>query len=223
MTMSNILDAVTMGPKGAEYSVIWLHGLGADGHDFESIVPELDFKHKSKTRFVFPHAPKRPVTINNGYVMPAWYDIIELAEDAKEDEQGIRGAEKQLQALISQEHQRGVTSHHIVLAGFSQGGAIVLHTGLRYTHRLAGIMALSTYLPLASSLETEASRENKDVPIFMAHGEFDPVVPIPLAQLSKERLIRQGYNIDWRTYPMEHSVIPQEINDISAWLESVLN
>ena len=221
--MSDKLDAVTIGPKDAQYSVIWLHGLGADGYDFEPIVPELNFRNKNKTRFIFPHAPTRAVTLNNGYVMRAWYDIVVIGKDAPEDEKGIRESEQQLYELISQEHQRGVLSEHIVLAGFSQGGAIALHTGLRYAHRLAGIMALSTYLPLIDKLTTESSQNNKDTPVFMAHGEHDPVVPIALAQYSREQLLVQGYKIAWHTYPMDHSVIPQEIDDISRWLDKVLS
>lgn len=221
--MNNLLDTVTVGPEDAVYSIIWLHGLGADGYDFEPIVPELNFSNKSKTRFIFPHAPTRPVTINNGYVMRAWYDVINIAKDAPEDETGIRESEKQLCELIEQENSRGVSSEHIVLAGFSQGGAIVLHTGLRYTHRLAGIMALSTYLPLADKLFTESIESHKDISIFMAHGLHDPVVPFTLAQDSKEQLLSHGYNIDWHTYQMDHSVVPQEIDDISRWLDKVLS
>lgn len=220
--MANILDSITVGPVDAEYSVIWLHGLGADGYDFEPIVPELNYANKNRTRFIFPHAPHRPVTINNGYVMRAWYDIVEIASDAPDDEAGICVSEQQLSDLIEKERQAGVACEHIVLAGFSQGGAIVLHTGLRYPQRLAGIMALSTYLPLAGQLEKQASHANRDVPVFMAHGEADMVVPITLAQSTKELLAGQGYQVEWHHYAMEHSVIPQEIDDISHWLDTVL-
>ncbi len=218
----DLLPAVTVGPDDAKYSVIWLHGLGADGHDFEPIVAELDFATKSKTRFVFPHAPNRSVTINNGYVMPAWYDIVAIDQQAPDDEQGIRASQQQIIALIEHENSLGVNSEHIVLAGFSQGGAIALQTALRYDDKLAGLMALSTYLTLYESLQSEASESNKTIPLMMAHGEYDPVVPIGLAQLSKQRLLDAGYSVEWTSYPMEHSVCPQEIEDISRWFAKVL-
>ena len=217
-----LLDAVIVGPTDATYSVIWLHGLGADGHDFESLVPELHFKNKHRTRFIFPHAPARPVTLNQGYVMPAWFDIIAIDDKAAQDEAGIRQTANQIIALIAREHQRGVSSEHLVLAGFSQGGAIALHVGLRYPHRLAGILALSTYLPLLEKVADEASAANKDIPIYMAHGEYDPIVPLQLAQLSHRHVGELGYHVDWHVYPMEHSVIPPEIDDISAWFDTVL-
>ena len=217
-----LLDAVSVGPDDAKYSVIWLHGLGADGYDFEPIVPELQFKTKAQTRFIFPHAPARPVTINNGYVMPAWFDIHAIDEKAPEDETGIRDTAEKITALISREHQRGVSSEHIVLAGFSQGGAIALHTGLRYPHRLAGILALSTFIPLYDKVAGEVSAANKDIPIYMAHGNYDPVVPIRLGKRSQQHLHDLGYHVDWHEYPMEHSVIPPEIDDISTWFGKVL-
>lgn len=218
-----LLPAIELGPKDANASVIWLHGLGADGHDFEPIVSELNLSHQKNIRFIFPHAPQRPVTINNGTVMRAWYDIAANEIDAKQDETGIRESAKQIQALISREHERGVPSERIVLAGFSQGGAIALHTGLRYAHRLAGILALSTYLPLADSLSREAHTDNQDVPIFMAHGTQDPVVPFKLGEQSRDTLQAQGYKIEWRQYVMEHNVLPDEIEDIAAWFNSVIN
>lgn len=217
-----LLPAVTVGPAGADYVVIWLHGLGADGHDFEPIVPELKFRNQARTRFIFPHAPHRPVTINNGYVMRAWYDIIDISERAEEDAAGIRESAAQVSALIAQEQARGVVSEHIVLAGFSQGGAIVLHTALRYAQRLAGLMVLSSYLPLRDTLAKEAAAANKDIPIFMAHGEHDPVVPYALAESSYRALLKTGYAVDWHVYAMQHSVNPQEIDDISRWLDNVL-
>lgn len=220
--MMGLLPAVIIDPKDAEYSVIWLHGLGADGHDFEPIVAELDFPGKAKTRFVFPHAPSQPVTVNNGYVMPAWYDIIDLEKDTAEDEEGIRASQRQIIALVEHENSLGITSEHIVLAGFSQGGAIALQTALRYKEPLAGLLALSTYLPLHDSLEKEASSSNRHIPLLMAHGEVDPVVPFELAKLSKRRLLDAGYSIEWKTYPMQHSVCPQEITDIGQWLGKVL-
>lgn len=217
-----LLPVVILGPADATYAVIWLHGLGADGHDFEPIVPELNFRNKARTRFIFPHAPHRPVTINNGYVMRAWYDVTDISERAVEDADGIRDSAAQIAALISQERQRGIASEHIVLAGFSQGGAIVLHTSLRYAEKLAGVMVLSSYLPLRDTLTSEASAQNKSIPIFMAHGEHDPVVPFTLGELSYQQLARAGYAVDWHQYVMGHSVIPQQIEDISAWLDQVL-
>ncbi len=204
------------------YSVIWLHGLGADGHDFEPIVAELNFTNKNKTRFIFPHAPTMPVTVNGGMVMPAWYDIVAPRIDAEQDEKGIRHSAMQINQLIDAEIKRGIQSQNIILAGFSQGGAITLHTGLRYKKPLAGIMALSTYLPLDTYISDEATEENKGISIFYAHGIQDPVIPISLAEMSKNYLTKLGYKIDWHRYPMEHSVIPQEIDDISAWLDKTL-
>ena len=220
--MSEILPCVVVGPKDANFSVIWLHGLGADGHDFEPIVPELDFKNKAQTRFVFPHAPERPVTLNQGHVMRAWYDIIELNSSAKQDEEGIRTSEQQLIALIENEIAMGVTSENIVVAGFSQGGVIALQTALRYPKRLAGIMALSTYLALTDKLKSEQSDANKNIDLFMAHGEFDQVIPLLMAESSRQFLVDVGYSVSWHPYPMEHSVIPQEIDDISRWLNNAL-
>lgn len=205
------------------YSVIWLHGLGADGHDFEPIVAELDFTNKNTTRFIFPHAPTMPVTVNNGMVMPAWYDIVAPRIDAQQDEKGIRYSAAQITQLIEVELSRGIQSKHIILAGFSQGGAIALHTGLRFNQPLAGIMALSTYLPLDTFVSNEASAANKDTQIFYAQGINDPVVPLALAEMSKEFLTRLGYVVDWHPYTMEHSVVPQEINDISTWLNKILS
>ncbi len=203
-------------------SVIWLHGLGADGHDFVPIVPELRLPREPGIRFVFPHAPHRPVTINRGSVMRAWYDIAETEFGRREDEAGIRESEQAVRALIRRETERGVSSERIVLAGFSQGGAVVLHTGLRLPQRLAGIVALSTYLPLADTLEAEAHPANADVTIFMAHGTDDPIIPCSLGQQSADFLTRRGANLEWRTYEMEHSVCLDEIQDIAAWLARVL-
>ena len=219
----DLLPAVIVGPKNPDYSVIWLHGLGADGHDFEPIVAELDFSNKQRTRFIFPHAPSRSVTINNGYVMPAWFDIAALNGKAPDDEQGIRSSQQQIIELIENEKAQGVASQNIVLAGFSQGGAIAMQTALRYQEPLAGLLALSTFLTLHESLAAEASRENKEIRFLMVHGEYDPVVPIELAQASKQFLFESGYNVEWKTYPMEHSVCPQEIVDIGQWFEQVLS
>jgi phospholipase/carboxylesterase len=192
-------------PVGA---VIWLHGLGADGHDFEPVVPELRLKRA--VRYIFPHAPIRPVTINMGMRMRAWYDIFQFG-GGPEDGAGIRASQKILEELIGQEMRRGLTPRQIVLAGFSQGGAIALHTGLRFAERLAGILALSTYLPLASTVEEEGSQANRDVPIFMAHGEFDDIIPLRRAEGSRALLAKLGYKVEWRAYPMPHSVCAPEI------------
>ncbi len=219
-----LLECVECEPEGpARSSVIWLHGLGADGHDFESIVPELRLGDELAVRFVFPHAPERPVTINGGMVMRAWYDILGMDIRRDEDEEGLRTSEAQVRALVEREVSRGVSEERIVLAGFSQGGAIALQAGVRHPRRLAGIMALSTYLPLPEKLEAEASPANRDCPVFMAHGTQDPVVPFEGGQLSKEALEAQGYEIEWREYPMPHSVCVEEIADVSSWLTRVMS
>ncbi len=205
---------IETGPR-PEVAVIWLHGLGADGHDFEPIVPELRLARP--VRFIFPHAPVRPVTINNGMRMRAWYDIFQFG-GGPEDEAGIRASAALLGELISQQRNKGIAASRIVLAGFSQGGAIVLQTGLRYAERLGGILALSTYLPLAGKLEQEKSAQNQDLPIFMAHGTHDDIIPLAKAEASKGLLVKSGYQVDWRTYPMPHSVCPEEIGHISQFL-----
>lgn len=205
------------------HAVIWLHGLGADGHDFEPVVDEFDLDRLPPTRFVFPHAPMRPVTINGGYVMRAWYDI--LSQDfngRREDATGVIESAAQIEALIARENARGIPDGRIVLAGFSQGGAIALHTGLRHPTRLAGVMALSTYLPLADRLATEANKANLDVPIFMAHGVADPVIPFDFAQRSAMQLKAASYPLTWKQYRMEHSLCLEEVRDIEDWLAAVL-
>jgi phospholipase/carboxylesterase len=208
--------------RPATASVIWLHGLGADGHDFEPIVPELDLPDALPVRFVFPHAPMQPVTINGGAVMRAWYDVYALEGQRREDTDGVRASQARVEELIAREKSRGIQASHIVLAGFSQGGAIALQTGLRHGERLAGIMALSTYLPIASTLAAEASAANRAVPIFMAHGVADPLIPIERAAMSRRQLEAAGYALEWHEYPMEHAVCAREIADISAWLQQVL-
>ncbi len=213
-----ILDCVELGPDDAQFSIIWLHGLGANGHDFEAIVPELRLPTDKKIRFIFPHAPTMPVTINGGMAMPAWYDIRSMDFLAGQDEAGIRRSEQHLIQLIWREEQRGVASQRIVLAGFSQGGAIALHTGLRYPKPLAGVMALSTYLPLDHTVAAERHAVNKALMVFMGHGSHDPVVPMRLAEASRDYLIELGYGVGWHQYYMEHSVHPEEIRDISRWL-----
>jgi len=209
---------IESGPN-PQAAVIWLHGLGADGHDFEPVVPEL--RLPKAVRFIFPHAPVRPVTINNGMRMRAWYDIFQFG-GGPEDEQGIRASQVLLEDLITAEKKKGIQANKIVLTGFSQGGAIVLQTGLRYPERLAGIMALSTYLPLAGKLEQEKSAKNQDLPIFMAHGSHDDIIPLRRAEQSKDLLVKSGYAVDWRTYPMPHSVCPEELGHISAFLLRIL-
>jgi phospholipase/carboxylesterase len=203
-------------------SVIWLHGLGADAHDFEPIVPELDLPDSLPVRFVFPHAPMRAVTINGGAVMRAWYDVYSVEGVRTEDERGVRESQAGVEQLIAREKAQGIPARRIVLAGFSQGGAIALQTGLRHPQRLAGILALSTYLPLASSLAAEASPANRTVPIFMGHGRFDTLIPIERAMVSRDGLRKAGYDVDWHEYPMEHAVCYEEIADIGAWLRAVV-
>jgi len=207
-------------PKAA---VIWLHGLGADGNDFASLVPELDLDNCPPIRFVFPHAPSMPITINGGYVMPAWYDIRGADLTVKQDEAGIRASEQAIAALLAQQMALGIDSSRIVLAGFSQGCAMALHTGLRFPHTLAGIVALSGYLPLAEKFVTECNSANKGTPIFMAHGSDDPVVIPARGTASRDQLAGLGYPVQWHTYPMPHSVHPQEIADISRFLTKVID
>jgi len=204
-------------------SIIWMHGLGADGHDFVDVVPELGLPARPGVRFVFPHAPMQPVTINGGYVMRAWYDIRDDGGARREDPAGVRASQKAIEALIEREKERGIPAATIVLAGFSQGGAMALHTGLRHPERLAGVMALSCSLPLADTLGTEAAPANRDVPIFMAHGTHDPMIPMARAVRARETLTGLGYRVEWHEYPMPHSVCLEEIRDISAWLGTVLS
>ena len=213
---------VETGPRPTA-AVIWLHGLGADGHDFEPIVPELGLAATPAVRFVFPHAPMRAVTINGGAVMRAWYDIVSLGGVRREDDAGVRASQASVEALIARETSRGIPARRLVLAGFSQGGAIALQTGLRHAERLAGIMALSTYLPLASTLMVEGSAANRDVPIFMAHGRHDGLIPIERATISREALRKAGYDVEWHDYAMEHAVCGEEIDHIAAWLRAVLD
>lgn len=200
-------------------SVIWLHGLGADGHDFEPVVPELVVPGVP-LRFVFPHAEVRPVTVNGGMAMRAWYDIKSFDAEGRADAVGVGNSSLALEGLIEREIERGIDASKIVIAGFSQGGAIAIHTALRTQHTIAGLMALSTYLALPEAAETASSR--KDLPIFMAHGSVDPMLPMALGRASADSLIEAGYAVDWHEYPMAHAVCPQEIADIRVWLASVL-
>lgn len=203
-------------------AVIWLHGLGADGNDFASMVPQLQLNACPPIRFIFPHAPSMPITLNGGYVMPAWYDISGADLVSRQDAKGIQRSERALAALIEHEVARGVAYQNIVLAGFSQGCAMVLHTGLRFPHRLAGIVALSGYLPLADRFATERHTANTHTPVFMAHGTHDPVVVLARGEASRNALVTLGQPVQWHTYPMPHSVHPQEVADISRFLTAVL-
>jgi phospholipase/carboxylesterase len=214
---------VVLAPAGKPHaSVIWLHGLGADGHDFVPIVPELRLPPEPAVRFVFPHAPMRPVTINNGMRMRAWYDIVSLSAAGPPDETGIRSSAASVERWIAREVELGIAPRRIVLAGFSQGGAIALHAGLRHGARLAGILALSTYLPLHDRLSVEAAPANRDIPILMCHGREDPVLPMALGTMSRDWLRGLGYAVKWKDYRMQHQVSIEEIADISDWLQARL-
>ena len=218
-----MLDCITLEPDSpATACVIWMHGLGADGNDFVPIVPELNLPAGNGVRFVFPNAPTMPVTINGGYVMRAWYDIVAAELDKRADEAGVRRSQALIEELIADQRSNGIAADRILLAGFSQGGVIALQTGLRHKERLAGIMALSTYLACADSLGVEASAANRQIPLFMVHGSVDPVIPVTLAKLSKARLETHGYHVEWHEYGMPHSVCAEEIDDIAAFLKRVL-
>ena len=215
------LETVTVetGPNPT-FSVIWMHGLGADGHDFEPLVPELLDDGMPSLRFVFPHAPVRPVTINNGYQMRAWYDIIGIDRRSAEDFDGIKASARAVTALITAENERGVASNRIAIAGFSQGGAMALHIGTRHPQRLASVIALSCYLPQARELAARHAA-NQQTPIFMAHGTQDPVVPYPLGDESRQLLVAAGYSVEWHAYPMPHSLCEPEVADLRAWLKRI--
>ena len=218
------LESVTIKPsQPANGSVIWLHGLGADGHDFADIVAQLNLPENLSLRFIFPHAPIRPVAINANMRMRAWYDIYSLTDLENEDEAGIRETQQFIDKLIVQEKQHGIPSQRIVLAGFSQGGAMALYAGLHHAEPLAGILALSTYLPLMDSIASDADNTNYHTPIMMAHGRFDPVLPMTAGQRTFQRLQQAGYNIQWHDYPMEHQVCFEEITAISKWLCEVFS
>jgi phospholipase/carboxylesterase len=204
------------------HAVIWLHGLGADGHDFEPIVPELGLTDSTPVRFIFPHAPVQPVTINGGMAMRAWYDITAMDLGSSVDAEGIARSEAHLQRLIRATVDSGIPPARILLAGFSQGGVIALHTGLPYRDRLAGIIALSTYVALPDQLRQSAGEANGDTPIFMAHGRYDPVIPLAMGERSRDFLITEGYPVQWREYPMQHSVCLEEIRDLADWLSDLI-
>ncbi|MBC3872140.1 alpha/beta hydrolase [Undibacterium flavidum] len=205
-------------------AVIWMHGLGADANDFVPIVKELDLRNCPAIRFVFPNAPQIPVTLNGGYIMRAWYDIAAAGTDInkREDEAGLRLSQQQIEALIARENARGIPTDKIILAGFSQGCAMSLQTGLRHPQKLAGIMGLSGYVPLADKVAAERHTANQTTSIFLVHGTVDPVIPIQRAQQSRELLVSLGYPVEWHDYWMQHSVSPQEITDIGNWLRKVL-
>jgi phospholipase/carboxylesterase len=205
-------------PRG---SVIWMHGLGADGWDFVPLVRELPLPEDLQLRFIFPHAPERPVTINNGVVMRAWYDIAQSDIARVPDERGIRESQAAVERLIARERERGIDPARIVLAGFSQGGAIALQAGLRHRERLGAIVALSSYLALEGSLDAEASAANKSTPIFMAHGTQDPIVPLQLAEASQRALRMRGYDVEWHTWPMPHSVCAEEVEALGSFLARI--
>ena len=209
--------------KNPTYSVIWLHGLGADGHDFEPIVPYLGLSPATAVRFIFPHALMRPVTVNGGAVMRAWYDIIEISASKGQDEAGIRHSAAKINALIDSEISRGIPASGIILAGFSQGGAMALHAGLRYPQKLAGIMALSAYLLFPERLQNEHSKANAETPVFVGHGTHDPVVPFFLGQAVRSALEDGSWPVEWHSYPIPHSVSQPEIEDIGRWMQNRFN
>ena len=218
--MSEAAVELTTGatPVGA---VIWMHGLGADGHDFEPLVPELMRHHSLPLRFIFPHAPVRPVTVNGGYAMRAWYDIVSFDRGSRIDLAGIRASDAAIRALIEREQQRGIAADRIVLAGFSQGGAMALYTGVRFEQRLGGIMGLSAYLLASDALQSEQQAANVATPLFLAHGTYDPVLPYALGEQSRAALTAAGHDVGWHSYAMEHSLCAEEVADIADFLARI--
>ncbi len=213
-----LLPRVEIEPEGeARAAVVWLHGLGADGHDFEPIVPYLGLDPLG-VRFVFPHAPRRGVSINMGLIMPAWYDVQDVTLSGDHDLRGLEESVRQVRALVERENERGIASTRIALAGFSQGGAVALHVGLSHTDPLAGILVLSSYLPAEQTLTAKRSEANRRTPIFQAHGLLDPMVPLGHGEAARDKLLEWGYDVAWKTYPMGHEVCPEEIADVGAWL-----
>ena len=222
----NTLETVEVGGGGTpDGSVIWLHGLGADGHDFEPIVPELNLDRQADIRFVFPHAPVRPVTINGGVPMRAWYDVMSLDRSGPQDEAGIRESAASLLQLIEREKERGVAASRIVLAGFSQGGAIAMHAAMRFPHELAGLMVLSAWMPLESTIDAEVVKSPgshpRDLAVLMAHGSFDPILPIAAGQHARDIMRKAGFTVQWYEYPMAHAVCAEEISEIRKWFVNV--
>jgi phospholipase/carboxylesterase len=213
---SNSPPIILQTGKQPQHSIIWLHGLGADGQDFVPIADELELP--VAVRYIFPHAPMRPVTINGGFVMRAWYDIAGQNMDAQQDAAGIRASQSLVEEIIAREVAHGIAPHHIFLAGFSQGGAIALHTALRQTVPLGGVLALSAYLPLAETAARELLEQSKATPVFMAHGRSDPIVPYTLGIASRDGLLEFGYGVEWHEYAMQHSVCEEELRDIETWL-----
>jgi phospholipase/carboxylesterase len=220
--MNTTLSTIEIKPTAAHrYSIIWLHGLGADGHDFESIAPQLRLKAQPHIHFIFPNAPIQPVTINGGMRMRSWYDIYEISLARKIDIDGICQSATAIEELIEKEIAQGIATENILLAGFSQGGLIALHTGLRYRQKLAGIIALSTYLPTTDSLKTEATEVNKNMPIFMAHGSMDSLVAVQTGKIAFNTLNAMQYPIKWFEYPMDHSVCMEEVKDIADFIDGI--
>ena len=216
-------DTVELEPRApADAAVVWMHGLGADAHDFEALVPELRLEPEVPVRFVFPNAPVRPVTINGGQRMRAWFDVSGFDRRAPQDERGIRESHAAVAALVARERDRGIAAARILVAGFSQGGALALFSGLRFPERLGGVVALSTFLPLAETLPAEAHPANAGLPVFMAHGRFDPIVPLALGEASRDALSGQGFAVEWHSYPMPHSVSAEEVAHLRRFLLSVL-
>lgn len=221
-TSSQLLETIEINPSPPPIaSVIWLHGLGADGNDFVPIVPELNIPSHLPIRFIFPHAPMQAVTINNGYIMRAWYDIVSLEINKHTDQNGISNAVTNITHLIEREMERGIPTNKIILAGFSQGAVIALSTGLTYPHTLGGILGLSGYLP-AAEIFTKANSANKNTPIFLAHGTDDPIVPYFLGQTAHNSLLQYQYTVEWHSYPMGHSVCIEEIQSIGSWLRKII-
>jgi phospholipase/carboxylesterase len=220
----NTLATIELNPPGGQVqaSIIWLHGLGADANDFVSVVSQFQWADQRRVRFIFPNAPMRAITVNGGMKMRGWYDIAGFEIAQKEDLIGVRASQAALHQLIDQEIQRGVPAHRIILAGFSQGAAMSLYTGLRYPERLGGIIALSGYLLFSTQLIHERHLANQTLPIFIAHGLLDPVVPMALGQACQQQLAHLGYGVNWHTYPMPHSVLPEEIEDIRIFLETII-
>lgn len=223
MHSTSLLDAIIVPPNTPpNASIIWLHGLGADGHDFVNIIPQLALSAHISPRFIFPHAPIRSVTLNGGMRMRAWFDAYGLTTDSKQDEPGVIQASHTIGTIIDQEIQQGIPTHKIILAGFSQGGALALYSGSCYPKQLAGILALSTYLPIANIWQSNIHPANRKTPIFMAHGTSDPILSLAIGEFSKIHLEQQGYSVDWHSYQMGHSVCPAEIQDISHWINKIL-
>ncbi|MFT5591402.1 MAG: phospholipase/carboxylesterase [Bradyrhizobium sp.] len=220
---TSLLDCIVLDTApNPTAAVIWLHGLGADGNDFAPVVRELDLSGCPAIRFVFPHAPTMPVTVNNGYVMRSWYDILGTDLVRREDEDGLRKSQVAIEQLIAHHIASGIPASRIVLAGFSQGCAMTLQTGLRHPEQLAGLLCLSGYVPLNAKLARERHPANQHTPVFLAHGESDPVIPIARAEQSRDLLLSLGYAVEWHNYPMQHSLCPQEINAIGAWFRKTL-